>query len=475
MLSLRPFQRDFLRGALAPGVTRAALCIPRANGKSFLAGHILTRGMTPGDSLHVPGAEYLLCSGSIEQSRYVFRFVRQALEELAPGKYRFIDSATRLGITHVASNTKLRVLSSNGKTGMGIVGCPLLVADEPGSWEVVGGQLLSDAIETAIGKPNSPMRVVYIGTLAPSRSGWWHDLIKGGSRGRTYVKVLQGDRKQWDKWPEIRRVNPLVGIDAGFRRTLLEERDQARADSRLKARFLSFRLNLPSADESETLLTPEDFELMTARPVPEREGQPLVGLDCGHSRAWSAAVAVWRNGRTEAMAVAPGVPCLEDQERRDRVPAGTYRRLEERGLLDVVEGLRAPGPEYLWNKARSTWGRLPYIVCDRFQLADLLDVVPATTTVEPRITRWSDATFDIRALRRGAVDGPLSIDPPSRLLVAVSLSAALVKNDDQGSVRIVDNGSNNTARDDVAAAFTLVAGAYARQPTTTGGVRLVQI
>ena len=67
---------------------------------------------------------------------------------------RFIDSTTRIGITHRASNTRLRVLSSNGKTAMGIVNCPLLVADEPGSWEVNGGTLMYDAIITALGKPN---------------------------------------------------------------------------------------------------------------------------------------------------------------------------------------------------------------------------------------------------------------------------------------------------------------------------------
>ena len=39
---------------------------------------------------------------------------------------------------------------------------------------------------------------------------------------------------------------------------------------------------------------------------------------------------------------------------------------------------------------------------------------------------------------------------------------ALVKNDDQGNVRLAKNGSNNTARDDVAAGLVLVAGAYSR-------------
>ena len=76
----------------------------------------------------------------------------------------------RIGATHKRSTTRLRVLSSNAKTAFGIVGCPLLVADEPGRWEVVGGQLLFDALATSAGKPGSPMRTVYIGTLAPARA-----------------------------------------------------------------------------------------------------------------------------------------------------------------------------------------------------------------------------------------------------------------------------------------------------------------
>ena len=85
---------------------------------------------------------------------------------------------------------------------------------------------------------------MYIGTLAPAESGWWHDLIDGGSYGGVYVQSLQGELEKWDKWPEIRRCNPLSTISAEFRKTLLAERDAARRDPRLKARFLSYRLNL---------------------------------------------------------------------------------------------------------------------------------------------------------------------------------------------------------------------------------------
>ena len=459
---LRTFQKRFIKGALAPGIDVAGLSIPRGNGKSWLAAHILRRCLSPGDSLHVPGSEYLLCAASIEQARLCYRFIRAELEP--GGGYSFIDSATRIGITHRASNTRLRVLSSNGKTAMGIVNCPLLVADEPGSWEVVGGTLMYDAIVTALGKPNSPMRAIFIGTLAPSMGGWWHDLIADGSVDTTYVQALQGDTECWDTWAEIRRCNPLTAISGDFRKRLLVERDAARLDSRLKARFLSYRLNVPSGDESEVLLTVTDWERVTAREVPEREGRPIVGVDLGGGRAWSAAVALYQNGRVEARAVAPGIPDLEEQERRDRVPAGTYSKLYDLGQLEVAEGLRVQPPAALWDLIVSAWGKPLMVVLDRFRLAEFEDATGNKVKLEPRVSRWSEASFDIRALRQMALDGPLAVDEGSQALLATSLSQAMVKSDDQGNTRLVKKGHNNTSRDDVAQGLVLAAGALARKP-----------
>ena len=63
MNELRPFQREFIKRSLAHGVDVAALSIPRGNGKSWLAAHLLERALTPGDELFVAGSEYLLCAG----------------------------------------------------------------------------------------------------------------------------------------------------------------------------------------------------------------------------------------------------------------------------------------------------------------------------------------------------------------------------------------------------------------------------
>ena len=186
------------------------------------------------------------------------------------------------------------------------------------------------------------MRVVYIGTLAPSRGGWWHDLVSDGTHGSTFVQTLQGDAAKWDQWSEIRRFSPLTAVSAAFRAKLLEERDKARRDTRLKARFLSYRLNVPSGDESTVLLTVNDWERVCAPAAGEPAGPPVVGIALGGGRIWSAAVAIWRSGRCDAVALAPGIPSIAEQEKRDRVPRGTYGRLSDADELSTDGDRRVP-------------------------------------------------------------------------------------------------------------------------------------
>ena len=90
--------------AFAKGIDTAALSLARGEGKSELAAWILERCLTPGHKWNVPGSEYLLGAASLEQARNVFRPLRAALEPT--GEYRFIDSVTRVGLTHKPSNTR---------------------------------------------------------------------------------------------------------------------------------------------------------------------------------------------------------------------------------------------------------------------------------------------------------------------------------------------------------------------------------
>ena len=120
------------------------------------------------------------------------------------------------------------------------------------------------------------------------------------------------------------------------------------------------------------------------------------------------------------------------------------------------------GYSAIWEMWGDTWGVPVKIVCDRFRVSELHDVVGNACKVEGRVTRWSDAAADIRALRKGVRDGPFSINDGSRALLIASLSAAFIKNDDQGNTRLTKDGKHNKARDDVAAALLLSTGAFER-------------
>ena len=459
-MDLLKFQADFIRGAFASGIRTAALSLPRGNGKSTLAAHICLRALTPGDSLHFPGTESLLIAASLQQAQ---RTVFGQLGSMLPAEgYRVANSINRSYIEHVASGTRISCLAASYRSAQGMVSNPLVIADEPGAWQTREGTALFDAVQTAQGKPGSQLRAVYIGTLAPALDGWWHDLVSDGSNASTFVMLRQGNRKTWDSSHVLRAANPLMWKFADSRKVLLEERDAARKDSRLKARFLSYRLNIPTADESIVLLTVEEFDTICNRPVPPRAGRPIVGVDLGGGRAWSAATAVWPNGRVEALATAPGIPSLDAQEKRDRVPPGLYRKLLDTGRLRIATGLRVQPPAQLIEAIRP-WNP-EVIICDRFRLAELKDTRPPCP-VNPRVSRWSEASEDIRSLRKMAKDGPLSIEPSSRDLLAHSLSQTRVVNDDQGNFRLrKKDPANNCSRDDVAAALVLAAGLQARRP-----------
>ena len=155
------------------------------------------------------------------------------------------------------------------------------------------------------------------------------------------------------------------------------------------------------------------------------------------------------------------IPSIKTQEKRDKVPRGTYQRLVDAGQLTIAQGLRVPPVGMLMNAISAKWGVPAVVSCDRFRLADLQDVNTGWELV-PRVTRWSEASEDIRAIRSQTRDGPLSLAPLSRALIQASLAVCRVRNDDQGSVRLIKRGTNNTGRDDMAHAMALAAGAWKR-------------
>ena len=468
---LAPFQRRFIRGAFRLGVHKAVLSGPRGLGKSSLSGELLAAALDPSGPLFVAGGESILLAGSLDQARAVFRFLRARCDG---EEFRYLDSGQRVGATHVPTHTRVRVASSDSKRAFGFVGARLIVGDEPGAWQERGGAQMYDALETSGGKNETTL--VVIGTRAPGAAdGWWRRLVDGGSEPGTYVQVhdapvdAEGDVIAWPSWRTIRRANPLIDLNPYLRPKLADERRKALADDDARRRFVTYRLNRPQQPARSVLFMAYQWRCVESRPVPEADGRPIVGVDVGSSRSWSTAAVLWRSGRLDGLAVAPGEPALDGQERRDAKRRGLYAELAATSLLTVDAGRRVVRVATLIDRVLAF--RPTVIVCDRFRLPAVLDAVAGRVPVVSRVTRWSESTADVMAARRLALDGPLAVVPAARPLFRLALAESCVEHDDCGNVRLVKADTNNRHRDDLACAMVLAAGAWSRRPAP-GRVRL---
>ena len=379
---LLPFQRQFVaavcRTEKPPEI--AALSVPRGNGKSWLCGSLIARSLVPGDPLHEPGVENILVSSSRAQAGIVLEFARAALGEVKGYSLR------NDGITHLASRARVRIVSSDARRALGLgANVRLIVADEPGAWSPVQGRRLWDAMLTSLGKRKT--QILVVGTIAPSQltgpGAFWPDFIKQGSGDGRHVALLQADPEKWKDFSEVLRVNPVSAVNLHLRRVLEREHRAALESERAARTFRQYRLNIPGEPtDIQPLVTSAEWERVCARPVPACEGKPVIGIDLGGNRSFSAAAAVWPSGRIEAWALAPGVPSLADQEREDQVADDTYSSLVRSGGLAVDAGRAVPGVERLLSRV---WNWSPAaLVSDPYRSAELHQVVAGRARIIER-------------------------------------------------------------------------------------------
>lgn len=458
---LLPIHERWLRDTWTPGVEVSALSLPRGNAKSATVGRLLALTMTPGSCLWRDGLETVVVAASLRQARITWGFMKAALGDL--GEYRTQDSDQRIGITHKATGQVAFCISSSGKGAMGLSQFSTIYFDEPAALDVRNGALLYDAVRTSLGKIEG-QRLVLAGTRAPAEpEGWWPNLLDGGSGPGVHVTTLSAPMSApWDQWSTIRKVNPVAERHGPLRRTILRERDEALRNPTMRRPFEAFRLNRQIDTAEDVLIEASDWERVERREVQPRAGRPVVGLDLGSERSWSAAWCLWPNGRSECYAVCPGVPGLDERERQDAQPRGLYRRLEADGVLVVESGKRVSSPATLIALLEGRGIRPEVAYHDVHLKGELRDCVAGRFPLVDRVPLWKQSTEDIAAFRKLTKDGPLSIAPECRALARVSLSQAAVEVNKWGGASIIKK-KHGRSRDDVAVAATLAAGHLVRQ------------
>ena len=437
----------------------AALSVPRGGGKSWLAGKLVARSLTPGDVLHENGVENILVAASRPQAQIVLEFTRQALGEAKGYRWR-AD-----GCEHLASRARVRVISSDSRRAMGLgAHLRLIICDEPASWAPTAGKRLWDAMLTSLGKRKT--QIIAIGTLAPAPltgpGAWWPDFIKQGSGDGRHVALLQADPEKWEDFQEVLRVNPVAAINKHLKRTLEREFKVALGSDRAARTFKQYRLNIPGDPvDQQPLVTTAEWKMVCARPVPAAEGKPVVAVDLGGNRSWSAAAAVFPTGRIEAWAIAPGIPSLADQERDDQVAEDTYSELVRSGGLSVDAGRAVPGIERLLSRI---WSLEPAaIVCDSYRAPELHQVVNGRVRIIERARAGGESTSNVQSLRALLLDTASGVTMESRALLAAAFEQTDLVISNDGLTKVMKARAKRS-RDDAAAALLLAAGELARHP-----------
>ena len=153
-MTLAPFQRRFIEGALADDTANAILSIGRGNGKSAITAGLALAGLV-GITDRQPRREIIAAARTRDQGRIIWDFVAGfaaslPLEVQARLIYR---RAPRLEIEYEGDGGGhvLRVIAADGKSALG--GAPTMtILDERGHWAPDRGGELEHALLSGLGK-----------------------------------------------------------------------------------------------------------------------------------------------------------------------------------------------------------------------------------------------------------------------------------------------------------------------------------
>lgn len=466
-LRLAEFQRQFVRGALAPENMVACLSIGRGNAKTALAAG-LALGSLMGIWDTQPRREIILAARNRDQARIAFGFIVGFLDGLPEDEREMfkVRRGARLEVEYPANGGGLaRCIAADAKSILG--GAPTLaILDERAAWEREKGDALENSLLSGLGKRNG--KALIISTSAPDDANTFSRWLDEPPPG-TYV---QEHRPAFglpaDDVESLLVANPgaAEGIGASVEWLVAQAR---RAIKRGGAALSSFRnLNRNervSTEDRSVLVTVDEWMGSEVSPdaLPDREGECILGVDLGGSRSMSAAAFYWpATGRLEAFGTFPAVPGLSDRGASDGV-GGRYVEMSDRSELFVMgENTVPPGP-WLAEIVRRLDGVSPAcIVGDRFRHAEFVEAMAKANLRVRFIWRgfgWKDGAEDIERFRRALFDGQVKTVPS--LLLRSAFADAITLVDPAGNHKLAK--ARSLGRIDAAAAAVLAVAEGARR------------
>ncbi|ARE38331.1 Terminase large subunit [Rhodovulum sp. P5] len=464
-LELAPFQRDFVNGALADGITTAILSIGRGNAKTALSAG-LALGALVGVLDPQPRREILIAARTRDQARVAWDFVAGFSDSLPLEIQRrlIFRRAPRLEIEYEGDGGGhvLRALAADGKSALG--SAPTLVLmDERGHWALDRGDELEAALLSGLGKRGG--RGLIISTSAPDDthpfSKWIDEPVPG-----SYVQEHRpAPGLPADDLDSLIIANP--GAQHGIGSSLEWLQGQAgRAIARGGSALTTFRLynrnERVSGETRDLLLTVDEWLACEVSNPPPREGEVVIGIDLGGSASMSAAAFYWpATGRLEARGTFPSMPSLLDRGQVDGV-AGRYLEMQDRGELDTLGEKTVPVAPWLVETLRHVTDQtVAAVVADRFKQAELVEALNRAGIRAPMIWRgmgFRDGNEDAERFRRACFDG--QVKAQASLLLRSAFADAVCLRDPANNIKIAK--ARSKGRIDAASATVLAVAEGAR-------------
>ncbi|WP_372922987.1 terminase large subunit domain-containing protein, partial [Roseovarius sp.] len=411
-ITLAPFQREFITGALAPDITAAILSIGRGNGKSAI-----TAGLALGGLLGVwdrqPRREIICAARTRDQGAIIWQFVSGFISGLPLELQRhfIFRRAPRLEIEFEGDGGGhiLRVIAADGKSALG--GAPTMaILDERGHWPADRGEELEHAILSGLGKRDG--RSFLISTSASDDthafSRWIDEPLSG-----TYVQEHRPAPGLPADDPESLLIaNPGAPHGIGGSLEWLDgqaKRAIARGGSSLTSFRLYNRNERVSGENRDMLVTLDEWQACETADLPPRQGGVVIGIDLGGSASMTAASFYWpETGRLEAVGTFPSQPSLMDRGQADGV-AGRYVEMQDRGELTVLGDKTVPVAPWLIEVLHHVEDQpILAMAMDRYKQAELGEAINRAGIRAPLVWRgqgFRDGGEDAERFRRAAFDG----------------------------------------------------------------------
>lgn len=474
-IKLAPFQKKYVRGALADGVNVAVLSIGRGNAKTALSAGIAL-GAVKGVWDRQPRREVLIAARTRDQARIAFDFVVGFIRSLPEDEQKLftIRRSPRLEIEYEGDGGGhfLRAIAADGKSALG--SAPTLVLmDERGHWQADQGDALEHALLSGLGKRGG--RALIISTSAPDDAHPFSVWLDEAQEGVYRQEHRPAPGLPADDLESLKEANPGAAHGIGSSLDWLQgqaRRAIARGGSTLTSFRLYNRNERVSGETRDVLLTVDQWLACEASDLPPRQGQVVIGIDLGGSASMTAAAFYWpETGRLEALGTFPSKPSLLDRGQNDGVST-RYVEMHDRGELTTLGDQTVPvAPWLLMVMAHVEGETVAAITMDRYKQAELGEAIDKAGIRAPLVWRgqgFRDGGEDCERFRRAAYDDKVKTAPS--LLLRSAFADAVCLRDPANNLKLAK--ARSTGRIDAAAATVLAVAEGARimgRPSHKGG------